>query len=142
MIKRTYTFYGLNGLGRGHHYSHEPTDLTPFVKNPFDNWYDPKRYTVDEFDCFHTKNKDKDSQFNNHMQVSTVNHNIYINYEGPKWLLEEDKDFFMDEVNCPTNKHRPDGSVINKTYYLHFNPKQGYITLYTQKHNTKNEENK
>ncbi|RMI87786.1 hypothetical protein [Candidatus Phytoplasma solani] len=141
MIKRTYTFYGLNGLGRGHHYSHEPTDLAPFVKNPFDNWYDGN-LTVDEFRGFHTKNKDKDSQFNNIMIPDPSNHYIELNYKGPKWLLEEDKDYFMDEVNCPTNKSRPEGSLINKTYYLHFNPKQGYITLYTQKHNTKNEENK
>ncbi|WP_373403001.1 hypothetical protein [Candidatus Phytoplasma solani] len=138
MIKRTYTFYGLAGLGKGNHYSHEPTDLAPFVKNPFDNWYE-KGYTVDEFDGFHTKYKYKDSQFGggNGVSVDPSNHYIELNYEGPKWLLEKDKDFFMDEVNCPTNKHRPDGSVINKTYYLHFNPKQGYITLYTQKHNTK-----
>ncbi|MGZ3139899.1 hypothetical Protein psc1_04510 [Candidatus Phytoplasma solani] len=39
-------------------------------------------------------------------------------------------------------KKDEDNHVICKTYYLHFNPKQAYITLYTQKHNTKNEENK
>ncbi|WP_373403317.1 AAA family ATPase [Candidatus Phytoplasma solani] len=134
--EKKYVFYSLNGLGRGNHPEHEPTDLAPFVKNPFDNWYDGN-LTVDNFVCFHTKNKDKDSQFNDKMIVDPSNHYIELNYKGPKWLLEEDKDFFMDEVNCPTNKHRPDGSVINKTYYLHFNPKQGYITLYTQKFNTK-----
>ncbi|WP_349402170.1 AAA family ATPase [Candidatus Phytoplasma solani] len=136
MIKRTYTFYGLAGLGKGKHPEHEPTDLAPFVKNPFDNWYE-KGYTVDEFRGFHTKRQHKDSQFDDHMLVDPSNHYIELNYEGPKWLLEEDKDFFMDEVNCPTNKSRPEGSLINKTYYLHFNPKQAYITLYTQKHNTK-----
>ena len=36
MIKRKYTFYGLNGLGRGQHPEYEPTDLAPFAKNPFD----------------------------------------------------------------------------------------------------------
>ncbi|WP_373403149.1 hypothetical protein [Candidatus Phytoplasma solani] len=141
MIKRTYTFYGLTGLRRGHHPEHEPTDLAPFVKNPFNKWHDPNHVLSEPdeyFDYFHTKNKDKDSQFNNHMQVSTVNHNIYINYEGPKWLLEEDKDFFMDEVECRISKDRiEDGRFAYKNYYLHFNPKQGYITLYTQKFNTK-----
>ncbi|WP_349402167.1 putative membrane protein [Candidatus Phytoplasma solani] len=136
MIKRTYTFYGLAGLGKGKHPEHELTDLAPFVKNPFDNWYE-KGYTVDEFRGFHTKRQHKDSQFDDHMLVDPSNHYIELNYEGPKLLLEEDKDFFMDEVNCPTNKSRPEGSLINKTYYLHFNPKQAYITLYTQKHNTK-----
>ncbi|WP_373402810.1 hypothetical protein [Candidatus Phytoplasma solani] len=142
MIKRTYTFYGLTGLGRGHHYSHEPTDLAPFVKNPFDNWYDGN-LTVDNFVLFHTKRHHNDSQFDNHMLVDPSNHYIELNYKGPKWLLEEDKDFFMDEVNCPSNKRDENNiNFIDKTYYLHFNPKQAYITLYTQKHNTKNEENK
>ncbi|MGZ3140095.1 hypothetical protein [Candidatus Phytoplasma solani] len=139
MIKRTYTFYGLDGLGRGHHYSHEPTDLAPFVKNPFDNWYDGN-LTSDKFGVFHTKDTwihSDESQFDNHMLVDPSNHYIELNYKGPKWLLEEDKDFFMDEVNCISNKRSPEGSLKYKTYYLHFNPKQGYITLYTQKHNTK-----
>ncbi|XFE93797.1 hypothetical Protein pso3_01000 [Candidatus Phytoplasma solani] len=72
------------------------------------------------------------------MIVDPSNHYIELNYKGPKWLLEEDKDFFMDEVNCISNKRDENNlHFINKTYYLHFNPKQGYITLYTQKHNTK-----
>ncbi|WP_373402694.1 hypothetical protein [Candidatus Phytoplasma solani] len=113
-------------------------DLAPFVKNPFDNWYDGN-LTSDNFGVFHTKNKDKDSQFNDKMIVDPSNHYIELNYEGPKWLLEEDKDFFMDEVNCISNKRRPEGGLNYKTYYLHFNPKQGYITLYTKKFNTKNQ---
>ena len=43
----------------------------------------------------------------------------------------------MDEVNCPTNKKNEDNHVIYKNYYLHFNPIKKYITLYTQKLNTK-----
>ncbi|PWV43606.1 MAG: hypothetical protein DF280_02355 ['Brassica napus' phytoplasma] len=34
MIKRTYTFYGLAGLGRGQHQEYEPTDL-PFTSKTF-----------------------------------------------------------------------------------------------------------
>ncbi|TKA87874.1 MAG: hypothetical protein QS2022_4190 [Candidatus Phytoplasma asteris] len=138
MIKRTYTFYGLNGLGRGHHREHEPADLALFVKNPFDKWYD-EGMRVDEFDGFHTKYKDKNSQFDggNGVSINPLNHTIYINYKGPKHLLEEDKDFFMDEVNCTSNERSPEGVLKSKTYYLHFNPKQAYITLYTQKHNIK-----
>ncbi|MGL9688045.1 MAG: hypothetical protein ACQBVK_04810, partial [Candidatus Phytoplasma sp. TWB_XP] len=41
MIKRTYTFYGLNGLGKGQHQADEPTDLAPYVKNPFNKWNEP-----------------------------------------------------------------------------------------------------
>ncbi|WP_373402807.1 AAA family ATPase [Candidatus Phytoplasma solani] len=136
-VEKKYVFYSLNGLGRGNHYSHEPTDLAPFVKNPFDNWYDGN-LTVDNFVLFHTKRHHNDSQFDNHMLVDPSNHYIELNYKGPKWLLEEDKDFFMDEVNCPSNKRDENNiNFIDKTYYLHFNPKQAYITLYTQPHNTK-----
>ncbi|WP_373402684.1 AAA family ATPase [Candidatus Phytoplasma solani] len=138
-VEKKYVFYSLNGLGRGNHYSHEPTDLAPFVKNPFDNWYDGN-LTSDKFGVFHTKDTwihSDESQFDNHMLVDPSNHYIELNYKGPKWLLEEDKDFFMDEVNCISNKRSPEGSLKYKTYYLHFNPKQGYITLYTQKFNTK-----
>ncbi|WP_320408508.1 hypothetical protein [Candidatus Phytoplasma tritici] len=39
----------------------------------------------------------------------------------------------MDEVNCTSNERSLEGVLKSKTYYLHFNPKQGYITLYTQK---------
>ncbi|ABC65392.1 ATP-dependent Zn protease [Aster yellows witches'-broom phytoplasma AYWB] len=138
MIKRTYTFYGLYGLGRGHHREHEPADLALFVKNPFDKWYD-EGMRVDEFDGFYTKEKQNDSQFGggNGVRIDPSNHYIKLKYEGPKHLIEEDKDFFMDEVNCTSNERSPEGVLKSKTYYLHFNPKQGYITLYTQKHNTK-----
>ncbi|XBQ83676.1 hypothetical protein PSOL_01720 [Candidatus Phytoplasma solani] len=121
MIKRTYTFYGLAGLGRGKHTEHKPTDLAPFIKNPFDKWYDGN-LTVDQFRGFHTKRQHKDSQFDDHMLVDPSNHYIELNYEGPKWLLEEDEDFFMDEVNCISNKRKPEGSLADKTYYLHLQP--------------------
>ncbi|WP_052177949.1 hypothetical protein [Chrysanthemum yellows phytoplasma] len=140
MIKRTYTFYGLNGLGKGKHQEYEPTDLATFCKNPFNEWNEPLPYHPgSDFNYFHTNYKNKDSQFDggNRVSVDHSNHYIELNYEGPKYLLEEDKDFFMDEVNCPTNKKDEDNHIKCKTYYLHFNPKQGYITLYTQKFNKK-----
>ncbi|GLH61005.1 hypothetical protein [Paulownia witches'-broom phytoplasma] len=138
MIKRKYTFYGIAGLGRGQHQEYEPTDLAPYVKNSFNEWNEPLYYTKgDELFYFHTYHKDKDSQFWDNMIVDHSNHYIEFNYKGPKYLLEEDKDFFMDEVNCPTNKKDEDNHVICKTYYLHFNPDKQYLTLYTKKFNTK-----
>ncbi|WAN63094.1 hypothetical protein RS022_00850 [Candidatus Phytoplasma rubi] len=59
-----------------------------------------------------------------------------MDYEGYKYLLEEDKDFYVNEVECPLQEEKRFESK-NKTYYLHFNPKQKYITLYTEKMNTK-----
>ncbi|GAK73771.1 AAA family ATPase ['Chrysanthemum coronarium' phytoplasma] len=143
-VNRKYIFYGLAGLGNGQYPEYEPTDLATFCKNPFNEWhilsfeYDPG----EDFTYFHTNLKYKDSQFNDQMIVSPSNHYIELNYKGPKYLLEEDKDFFMDEVNCPTNKKDEDNHVICKTYYLHFNPVKQYLTLYTKKFNTKENINK
>ncbi|AGL89975.1 Hypothetical Protein SLY_0049 [Strawberry lethal yellows phytoplasma (CPA) str. NZSb11] len=141
-IKVKYTFYGLNGLGRGQHREYEPTDLMPFMKNPFDKW-ETKDSSSDYFKTFHMKHKGDDSQFNNMFINNHSNHYTELEYEGPKWLIEEDKDFFMDEVSChiidPKDSSFPKDE--KKNYYLHFNPKQRYITLYNKKFNTKNNEN-
>jgi hypothetical protein len=140
MIKKTYTFYGIDGLGRGQYPEHEPTDLAPFMKNPFTKWHDPKhvlREPFEYFDYFRPKHKNEDSKFNNLLIPSPSNHNIYLNYKGPKYLIEEDKDFFMDEVQCLLKEKDENGFFIRKSYYIHFNPKQAYITLYNQKYNTK-----
>ncbi|AGL90916.1 OmpH family outer membrane protein [Candidatus Phytoplasma australiense] len=140
-IKIKYTFYGLDGLGCGQHREYEPTDLMPFMKNPFDKW-ETKLSSIDFFDTFHTKHKNDDSQFNNMFINNYVDHYTELNYKGPKWLIEEDKDFFMDEVTChiidPKDSSFPKREM--KNYYLHFNPKQNYITLYTKKFNTKENE--
>ncbi|GLH60820.1 AAA family ATPase [Paulownia witches'-broom phytoplasma] len=138
-----YTFYGLDGLGKGQHQEYEPTDLPIYIKDlhPFDKWNEPLSNRPGHyFNYFDTKNKHKDSQFDNHMGVRE--HSIELNYKGPKYLLEEDKDFFMDEVQYPTNKEDQDGHTILNISYLHFNPVKQYITLYTKKFNTKENINK
>ncbi|AGL90843.1 hypothetical protein [Candidatus Phytoplasma australiense] len=138
-IKVKYTFYGLNGLGGGHHREYEPTDLMPFMKNPFDKW-ETKDSSSDYFDTFHMKHKGNDSYFGDINFINNrSNHYTDLEYEGPKWLIEEDKDFFMDEVRCHIIDPKDSGfpKREKKNYYLHFNPKQSYITLYTKKFNTK-----
>ncbi|WEX19758.1 MAG: hypothetical protein QS2022_5160 [Candidatus Phytoplasma asteris] len=143
MIKRTYNFYGIAGLGRGHHQEYEPTDLPIYIKDlhPFDKWNEPLSNRPGHyFNYFHTNDKDKDSQFVNDLRVSHVNHTVGVEYKGPKYLLEEDKDFFMDEVQYPTNKEDQDGHTILNISYLHFNPVKQYLTLYTKKFNTKETE--
>jgi hypothetical protein len=140
MIQRTYIFYGLDGIGRGQYPEHEPTDLAPFIKSPFTKWHDPQhvlREPFEYFDYFRPKHKNESSQFNNLLIPSPSNHNIYLNYKGAKYLLEEDKDFFMDEVQCPTKEKNDNGIFMCKPYYLHFNPQKKYITIYNQKHNIK-----
>nr|WP_318839861.1 AAA family ATPase [Paulownia witches'-broom phytoplasma] len=142
-VKIKYTFYGLDGLGKGQHQEYEPTDIPPFYKNPFNKWKYKNRQT-DYFGTFHDKRKSEDSQFKVLLLPDPTNHTIELNYEGPKWLIEEDKDFFIDGFQCTEFE-----SIENfkddfkyKTYYLHFNPVKQYITLYTKKFNTKNDENK
>ncbi|CAM11718.1 Conserved hypothetical protein [Candidatus Phytoplasma australiense] len=141
MIKVKYTFYGLNGLGRGQHREYEPNDIMPFMKNPFDKW-EHKPSTNDYFATFNTGINRADSQFQNKLLKDFIDHYMYLNYKGPKWLIEEDKDFFMDEVEChiidPKDSRFPKDEM--KNYYLHFNPKQKYLTLYNKKFNIKNNE--
>ncbi|AGL90057.1 hypothetical protein SLY_0133 [Strawberry lethal yellows phytoplasma (CPA) str. NZSb11] len=140
MIKVKYTFYGLNVLGRGQHREYEPNDIMSFMKNPFDKW-EVKDSRIDFFDTFIMKHKGDDSYFGRINFIhNRSNHYTELEYKGPKWLIEEDKDFFMDEVEChiidPKDSIDPKSEM--KNYYLHFNPKQRYITLYTKKFNTKN----
>ncbi|AGL89964.1 hypothetical protein SLY_0038 [Strawberry lethal yellows phytoplasma (CPA) str. NZSb11] len=100
MIKVKYTFYGLNGLGCGQHREYELNDIMPFMKNPFDKW-EIKDNIIDYFKTFHMKHKGDDSYFGDINFINDPsNHYTDLDYEGPKWLIEEDKDFFMDEVKC------------------------------------------
>ncbi|MGL9687475.1 MAG: hypothetical protein ACQBVK_01615, partial [Candidatus Phytoplasma sp. TWB_XP] len=48
MIDIKYTFYGLDGLGKGQYKEYEPTDIPPFYKNPFNKW----KYKDDQIDYF------------------------------------------------------------------------------------------
>ncbi|QYC31299.1 AAA family ATPase [Paulownia witches'-broom phytoplasma] len=142
-INIKYTFYGLDGLGKGQHQEYEPTDIPPFYKNPFNKWK-YKNSQIDHFGAFWNEHKRGDSQFKVSLRPSPTNHTIELNYEGPKWLLEEDKDFYIDEFECrefESIENFKDGFKY-KNYYLHFNPVKQYITLYTKKFNTKNDENK
>ncbi|GLH62084.1 AAA family ATPase [Hydrangea phyllody phytoplasma] len=138
-----YTFYGLNGLGKGQHQEYEPTDIPPFYKNPFNKW-DFKNDRIDYFGTFRGQQKRGDSQFTVSLIPKTTNYTIELNYEGPKWLIEEDKDFFIEEFKCIEFEsiENFDGKIRYKNYYLHFNPVKKYITLYTKKFNIKETENK
>jgi SpoVK/Ycf46/Vps4 family AAA+-type ATPase len=138
MIKITYNFYGFNGIGRGQYPENEPKNIDLFIKKPFINWQATQSIQDEYLVLCQTKNKYKESKFfPDHSIKNKSNHYIEISYEGPAYLLKEDKDFFMDEVQCLLKEKDKNGIFISKSYYLHFNPKQAYITLYNQKHNTK-----
>lgn len=143
MIEIKYTFYGLNGLGKGQYKEYEPTDIPPFYKNPFNKWK-YKNSQIDHFGTFFTLHDKKDSQFRNLLIQDPPNHTIELHYEGPKWLIEEDKDFYMEDVECHEFESIKnfDGHFRYKNYYLHFNPVKKYLTLYTKKFNVKPVEEK
>ncbi|MGL9687888.1 MAG: IMP dehydrogenase, partial [Candidatus Phytoplasma sp. TWB_XP] len=113
-----------------------PTDIPSFFKNPFNKWKYKNRQT-DYFRSFHDQYKREDSQFDASLLRDPTNHTIELQYEGPKWLLEEDKDFFIDGFQCAEFEsiENFDGEIRYKNYYLHFNPVKQYITLYTKKFN-------
>ncbi|MGL9687725.1 MAG: IMP dehydrogenase, partial [Candidatus Phytoplasma sp. TWB_XP] len=50
-INIKYTFYGLDGLGKGQYKEYEPTDIPPFYKNPFNKWK-YKNSQIDHFRSF------------------------------------------------------------------------------------------
>ncbi|MGL9687897.1 MAG: hypothetical protein ACQBVK_03970, partial [Candidatus Phytoplasma sp. TWB_XP] len=111
--------------------------IPPFYKNPFNKW----KYKDDQIDYFRSftnigkVGKERDSQFGPVLRINPNTHTIEVNYKGPKWLLEEDKDFYMDDVKCDEFEsiENFDGKFRYKNYYLYFNPVKQYITLYTKK---------
>jgi hypothetical protein len=153
LIETKYTFFGFNGFDQCQHKDKIPKDLAPFIREPFNNWcvrkyFDSERDRTDYFNSayFYVDylNKDcRESVFN--MGFLKMDKTIKMDYTGPKYLLEEDKDFYVNEVKCPLkeNQKRWDEAkkifkeVDTDTYYLHFNPKKQYITLYTEKLNIK-----
>ncbi len=151
IIERTYTFFGFNGLDQCQYPDKVPKDLAPFIREPFDNWYYTnkmppyKGHGGSDFDYFMSASFDIDNLSNEDSKLRikgnpnsfiNINHTIKMDYEGPKYLLEKDEDLYVNEVKCPLQEETM-FTKKTKTYYLHFNPKQQYITLYTDKMNTK-----
>ncbi|WEK82192.1 MAG: hypothetical protein PR2021_1180 [Candidatus Phytoplasma pruni] len=154
IIDITYTCFGFNGLDKCQYPDKVPTDLGAFAKQkPFNKWYyrdESLRYNSTQPNCFDevvagsqvsdsVKNNSLFTQkntFHDGLYVNTVNeHNIKIHYKGPKYILDMDKDFYVNQIKIPE-----DNLLTNSresTYYLHFNPVKQYITLYTEPMNTK-----
>ncbi|AYJ01502.1 IMP dehydrogenase [Candidatus Phytoplasma ziziphi] len=146
-IQKTYIFNRFNGFDQCQYKDKVPQDLAPFIREPFNNWYYTnkmppyKGFGGSEVDYFMPSQffidvlSTEDSKFNN--SFVNIEHTIEMEYKGPKYLLEEDKDFYVNEVKCPLQQNKRWEEGRNATYYLHFNPKKQYITLYTEKMNTK-----
>ncbi|MGM1458891.1 MAG: hypothetical protein ABZF75_00605 [Columbia Basin potato purple top phytoplasma] len=152
IIERKYNFFGFNGLDKCQYPDKVPKDLAPFIREPFDNWYytgkmkpykdhggsDTDYFNIWFFGIDTLSNKDSVFRLDgaSNSFVETINHTIEMDYRGPKYLLEKDEDFYVNKVECPLQEEKR-FEYKSKTYYLHFNPVKKYITLYTDKMNTK-----
>ncbi|KOR75271.1 VCP-like ATPase [Candidatus Phytoplasma pruni] len=150
IVDQTYTFARFNGLDKCQYPDKVPTDLKAFVKQkPFNQWYnrdelphiDRERqinsmYQVD-FSSDVTRNNSLFTQKNTFADGFTINadNNIEIQYEGPKYILDTDKDWYITKIEIPKDNRL--GTTDKQIYYLHFNPVKQYITLYTEPMNTK-----
>ncbi|MDV3196204.1 MAG: hypothetical protein Q8885_01585 [Candidatus Phytoplasma stylosanthis] len=153
LIKVKYTFFGLNGLENCLYPNKVPKDLENFVKNnPFSEWHSENdKFLVD------IGNKEKNEGFyqipsvlyfdkngslftkNNLSRSLTIlasigeikNDNvIYLYYEGPKYVIDIDEDFYLCEIPIPFINIKE--GYYTKKYFLHFNPVKKYLTLYIE----------
>ncbi|KND62722.1 AAA family ATPase [Candidatus Phytoplasma phoenicium] len=150
-VQKTYIFQRFNGLDQCQHPDLVAQSLTPLMKGPFDNWLldsnDPF-ITREEFELFKdlfenvyyfsTIRESTKSDFDSNILVSIdyLLHQIRFDYEGPKYLLEEDKDFYIGILKFFIQK-KIRGERKEISYFLHFNPVKQYITLYTKPMNAK-----
>ncbi|PQP79760.1 hypothetical protein C6B37_01265 [Candidatus Phytoplasma phoenicium] len=149
-VQKTYVFTRFNGLDNCQYKDKVPKDLPLFIREPFNNW----RYTskmkpyndtllglnMNDINYFGVSYfridvlSKKDSRFDN--SFVEKDDTIEMDYKGPKYLLEEDKDFYINTVKCPLQQLTKHDDRTGH-YYLHFNPVKQYITLYTEKMNVK-----
>ncbi|KAB8121688.1 hypothetical protein ['Cynodon dactylon' phytoplasma] len=189
MIEKTYTFYGLNGLG---YYQkelekeekkptaeelakqdpeaaklspleieekvkdqnkitlyqsrlktqQEPTDILPFQKQPFGDWKETDNLRPFEDDGVFRKATALDSLLFLYLKNFKINPGLgkraigefSFDYQGPQYLLEEDKDYYIGNANLYYSNEN-ERFYNRKTYHLHFNPVRNTLSVYTEKFN-------
>ncbi|MDV3198476.1 MAG: hypothetical protein Q8888_02390 [Vigna little leaf phytoplasma] len=163
LIEATYTFYGFNGLKNCQYPDKVPQELNSFVqKKPFSEWYHEwdqrgidNKWILTKNEAFYkippTLETDKNASLLTKENISDEGIMIYkhantINllYNGPKYVLDRDQDFYLCEIPIPfrdLDKTFFDDRYYTQNYYLHFNPVKNYLTLYTEKMNMEKEIN-
>ncbi|WP_238055081.1 AAA family ATPase [Candidatus Phytoplasma ziziphi] len=141
-IQKTYIFNRFNGFDQCQYKDKVPQDLAPFIREPFNNWYYTnkmppyKGFGGSEVDYFMPSQffidvlSTEDSKFNN--SFVNIEHTIEMEYKGPKYLLEEDKDFYVNEVKCPYNKIK-DGKKVETLLITSTLIQKNNILLYIQR---------
>ncbi|RAM57717.1 hypothetical protein DH96_02120 [Candidatus Phytoplasma oryzae] len=161
MITKKYTFYGLNGLGYyqkelekeqqkeikdqnsyeiiflKHRFQtqKEPTDILPFVKQPFNKWRTDANQNAFCSTTFRP-GVVVDSpliRYIGFMRCEEATGVMWFYYDGPQYLLDEDKDYYIGKASLAYN---PDNQLTDwKEYHLHFNPVRKTLSVYTEKFN-------
>ncbi|WCA22371.1 hypothetical protein [Candidatus Phytoplasma oryzae] len=165
MVEKRYVFYGLNGLG---YYQKEltqaqqkptteqnpylisflqhrvntqpePSDILPFVKNPFIKWETDEGSPAFGWSTFDREvgSNTEISHYLKDMQCEKGHGQFTFSYKGPQYLLEEDKDYYIGEARLAYDPNNQIGTGSTKEYYLHFNPVRHTLSVYTKKMNTK-----
>ncbi|WBL31311.1 hypothetical protein [Candidatus Phytoplasma sacchari] len=163
MVDRTYSFYGLNGLG---YYQKElkkekqkpakeqnsslisllkyrcqtqkePTDLLLFINEPFrkwgkndigESWFGSGIVQINEETIF--------NQYVEYIACQEFEGCLWFWYDGPQYILEEDKDYYIVDVWLPYN-HKNQSDYRYKRYHLYFNPVRKTLSVYKNKFNIK-----
>ncbi|WBL31612.1 hypothetical protein [Candidatus Phytoplasma sacchari] len=121
-----------------------PNDFLKFVKKPFKEWKNTDAGIPTFDDTIFTKQNNsllyfqiKNLKVNNYINfMNEKNYSLDFTFEGPQYLLEKDKDYYLGKINLPyynTNKK----IVLTKKYNLHFNPIRNTLSVYNDQFNTK-----
>ncbi|MDO8059403.1 AAA family ATPase, partial ['Crotalaria aegyptiaca' phytoplasma] len=117
----------------------EPTNLANYIQEgyPFDRWndlgLDYQRVPLNDFEHSHFDMKDgshlySNIKFEKQFHSDAYGNCLILKYNGPKYLLEEDKDYYLGRAFVS------DSNFELTNFHLHFNPVRKTLSLYQDKH--------
>ncbi|WCA22389.1 hypothetical protein [Candidatus Phytoplasma oryzae] len=118
----------------------EPNNILSFIQKPFSQWIN--KYNQDAF-YEATFIKTQDSLLFSYLKDfdikkligKDVHDYLFFRFKGPRYFLEEDKDYYIGKANLNYDEKNP--LIKRKEYHLHFNPVRNTLSVYTHKFNTK-----
>nr|WP_153368919.1 hypothetical protein [Candidatus Phytoplasma sacchari]KAB8122756.1 hypothetical protein F2B49_00820 [Candidatus Phytoplasma sacchari] len=107
-----------------------------FVKQPFREWRTDSGQPAFRGSTFNKAIRDSVFEvYIKYMRCETAPGNVWFIYQGPQYLLDEDKDYYIGDAELA---YDPNEQLLNtKTYHLHFNPVRKTLSVYTEKFNVK-----
>ncbi|MDV3166636.1 MAG: hypothetical protein Q8807_03175 ['Waltheria sp.' little leaf phytoplasma] len=124
----------------------ESSNLACYIKDryPFDCWNDQglpcTHFPINDFE-YSQFDKEIDSYLYIYIKIEKQfrkdadGNCLMLKYNGPKYLIEEDKDYYLGRARVP------DSNSKSTNFHLHFNPVRKTLSLYQDKHhNNKIEE--